>query len=132
MMTGYELLDLMAENRTAIYDTWYFFLTVHMAVFGIVYIARGYTHVAERLVMIGAYAAFTFVNFRGQQDNYALQARLAEEIANLPDDPVARRLVESDASMWISTYLPHLYIAAGICSALIILFINRGDDLERS
>ncbi|MEE4211169.1 MAG: hypothetical protein V2I43_18115 [Parvularcula sp.] len=131
-MTGYELLDLMAENRNAIYETWYFFLSVHMAVFGIVYIARGYTHIIERFVMIGAYACFTYVNFRGQQDNYLLQANLVEEVRALASEPIAQRLVEGDQSMWISAYLPHLYIAAGVCSALIILFINRGDDLERA
>ncbi|MEL6360637.1 MAG: hypothetical protein AAFR21_06085 [Pseudomonadota bacterium] len=128
-MTGYELHELLAANRELISDTWNFFLSVHLAVFGIVYIASGRIHRAERLVLIIAYLGFMFMNYMAQMDNYKAYSVLIEQISVLPDTmpdaAVAKALANSDPA-WIVTYLMPVYAAASLASSLIIMLINRG------
>ena len=68
-MTGYELHDLLANARELISDTWNFFLTVHLAVLGIVFIASRGIGFVERTVLVGAYLAFMYMNYAAQLDN---------------------------------------------------------------
>ncbi|MEM9015141.1 MAG: hypothetical protein AAGB02_08545 [Pseudomonadota bacterium] len=128
-MNGYELHELLGANRELISDTWNFFLTVHLAVFGIVYIASGRIHRAERLVLIGAYLGFMYMNFRAQVDNYFAHNAILAEINGLassePGALVAKRLVNGDPA-WIADYLMVIFGAAAFLSSLIILLINRG------
>ncbi|MEL7486598.1 MAG: hypothetical protein AAGJ87_05185 [Pseudomonadota bacterium] len=127
-MTGYELHDLLAANRELISDTWQYFLSVHLAIFGIVYIASGRIHLIERLVLIGAYLSFMFMNFNAQMDNYGNYVRIVNEIFALPETAAgaaqAKAILKADP-VWVADSLLHVYCAAAIVSSLIILLINR-------
>ena len=127
-MTGYELHDLLGANRELISDTWQFFLSVHLAVFGIVYIASGRIHIAERFVLIGAYLSFMYINFHAQTDNYDGHTRLIAQIRGLTEESQgaahAKALLR-DGDVWIAEHLATVYLCAAIVSGLIILLINR-------
>ncbi|MEO0400717.1 MAG: hypothetical protein AAF224_15020 [Pseudomonadota bacterium] len=127
-MTGYEISDLLASNRTLISETWNYFLTVHLAIFGIIYIASGRTGVTERIILVVAYLAFMVINYAGQVDNYGNYERLIEQIAGMPDSvdgaAQAKALVKL-APVWITDWLPEVYAAAAAVSSLILLLINR-------
>ena len=124
LVTGYELHDLLAANRELISDTWNFFLSVHLAVFGIVYIASGRTGWAERLVLAGAYLGFMYLNYMAQLDNYTAYNAILSQIMLLEDGSAAKALVGGDPA-WIVDYLMIVFAAAAICSSLIIMLINR-------
>ena len=127
-MTGYELHDLLASNRELISDTWNYFLSVHLAVFGIVYIASGRIHLIERLVLIGAYFSFMYMNYNAQLDNYANYLRLLEQINLMPetaDGAAAAKALLSPGATWIADSLMQVYCGAAAVSSLIILLINR-------
>jgi len=70
-MSEFALHELLAHNRELISDTWYYFLTVHLAVFGIVHVASRRVNIFERLTLIIAYLGFLAINYRAQSDNYA-------------------------------------------------------------
>ena len=123
-MTGYEIHDLIGQNRELISETWYYFLTVHLAIFGIVYLSGRSARIFERLTLMIAYCGFTYVNFRAQGDNYARQQEFYDQVIALPDvaeNQIAKALIPMDQSMWIMEYLEYVYIGAAIFSILIIV-----------
>ncbi|MGF1545214.1 MAG: hypothetical protein ACFB00_12065 [Parvularculaceae bacterium] len=128
-MGGYELFDILAANRELISDTWHYFLTVHLAIFGIVYIASGRIGVGERILLVFAYFGFMFMNYGAQVDNYENYQRLTDAIRALPapgPELVDVRELIADADVWVVDVLHYVYLAAGAVGALIILLINRG------
>lgn len=135
-MTGYELHDLLSSNRELISNTWQFFLSVHLALFGVIFIASSRILFRERVVLTGAYLGFMYMNFRAQIDNYAANDRLLKAINDMapsaPGAATAKFLAVGDP-YWIVSYLPMVFGAAALASSLIILFINgkhwpRGAD----
>lgn len=127
-MTGYELHELLGANRELISDTWNFFLSVHLAVLGIIFIARGRINVLQRLVLIAAYLGFMYINYRAQMDNYAAHNAIIDQIRALPpsgpDAAQAQALVVAQ-SMWIIDYLMYVFAASATVSSVIIFFIKR-------
>ncbi len=128
-MTGYELHDLLAANRELISDTWNYFLTVHLAVFGIIYIASGRITRVARVLLVFAYLAFMYINYSAQMDNYGNYERLFKAVAEMPADAdgaaTAKALLSGET--WITPFLMHIYGVAASVSALIIMVINRGE-----
>ena len=125
-MTAYELHDLLSSNRELISDTWNYFLTVHLAIFGIVYIASGHIRMIERLILVCGYFAFMGVNYMAQIDNYANHERIKDQIRLLGDESAQALLLAVD-KVWISDYILHIYGAAAFISSIVIIMINRGD-----
>ncbi len=128
-MTGYELHDLLANARELISDTWNFFLTVHLAVLGIVFIASRGIGFVERTVLVGAYLAFMYMNYAAQLDNYGQYVQIIEQIELLPATAEGAATAKALATMepvWITEWLMHAYIAAAAVASLIIMLI-RGD-----
>ncbi len=126
-MIAFELHQLLAANRELISDTWNFFLSVHLAVFGIVYIASGRIDLRERGVLVGAYLSFMVLNCLAQLDNYTSHNAILQQIMALPDSEegrVAKALIQSDPA-WIVDYLFVVYGVAALVSSAIILLINR-------
>lgn len=126
-MTEYELFDLLAQNRELTSDTWYFFLAVHMAIFGIIHIASRRVHFYERLLLYIAYGGFMYVNYEAQADNYntfVQLSRAAEALAQKTGDALA--LTVPDDMPWVIPYLPHVYLVAGALSVLVIFFTSHG------
>lgn len=127
-MTGYELHDLLAGNRELISDTWNYFLSVHLAVLGVIFVASGGVNTIQRMVLFVAYAAFMYMNHSAQIDNYRQYIDLIDAIRNMPDDAPGAGTAKSLATMdpaWIVTYLREVYIAAGVGCGLIIMLIKR-------
>ncbi|MEM8771273.1 MAG: hypothetical protein AAGD92_06465 [Pseudomonadota bacterium] len=125
-MTGYELHELLAANRELVSDTWNFFLSVHVAILGIIFIASGRVGFFQRLVLVAAYLGFMFTNYRAQTDNYSAQISIVEQIRSLtgPDAAIAQALI-NDQVMWITDYLMYVFAGAATVSSLIILLIRR-------
>ncbi len=130
-MTGFELHDLLTGNRELISDTWNFFLTVHLAIFGIVYIACGHIKMIERGLLVGGYLSFMYVNYMAQMDNYLNNKRILEQIWSLgpdvPDAEAAKALLGPVKQVWIMDYLGTFYICAAVVASVLIMIINRGD-----
>lgn len=129
-MTGYELHDLLANNRELISDTWNFFLSVHLAIFGIVYIASGRITRLERFSIVIAYIAFMYMNYSAQVDNYDVYDRIIEQIkltSQGDGGDVARALVDLNPQ-WVADWLRELYAVAAGVSTLVIMLINRADS----
>ena len=127
-MTGYELHDLLANNLELTSDTWSYFLTVHLAIFGVVYIANRRIGLFDRLILLVAYAGVLVLNYRAQIDNFTYQAAVKAEIAALGEDGASKALLQGD-TMWVLEYLAVLYAVAAILATVIILFTNkRADD----
>lgn len=123
-MTGYELHNLLSENRELISDTWYFFLTVHLAVFGIVHIASRRVTLFERLTLFTAYCGFLYINFRAQTDNYALHEKITDRIQAEGGDTAS--LLPPPQSLWIIDNLAYIYLGVALLAALIILSTSWG------
>ncbi len=119
-MDIYALHELLALNRALVSDTWNFFLTVHLAIFGIIYISTGAIRLYERVALLLAYGGFLYINFRAQKDNYDEQGSLVEAINAEGGSPIA--MAGSD---WIVAYLPQIYLCAAIVGAIIILSTNQ-------
>lgn len=135
-MTGYELHDLLAQNRELITDTWYFFLTVHLAVFGIVHVANRRVRFHERMLLYAAYFGFLAVNYIAQMDNYDVYLKLTEQIALLPGDATsnaAKALAPKGSDIWVTQgqNLLYVYLSAAALSVLVILFTSYGRREER-
>ncbi|MEL6364134.1 MAG: hypothetical protein AAFR11_04770 [Pseudomonadota bacterium] len=78
-MSAYEIMDLIASQLSIINEVWNFFLTIHMAVIGLLIIARQYVPWAMKLVVITAYLGFLGVNYSAQIDNYTRLEALYEQ-----------------------------------------------------
>lgn len=120
-MSEFHLHELLAHNRELISDTWYYFLTVHLAVFGIVHIANRRVSVFERFTLLLAYLGFLAVNYSAQADNYHEQRQLLEQIAAidsvLTPPPEAWNVIDN---------LPYIYGGVAVLAAVIILTTSWG------
>ncbi|MEZ5896963.1 MAG: hypothetical protein R3C51_11255 [Parvularculaceae bacterium] len=125
-MSEFELHQLLAHNRELISDTWYYFLTVHLAVFGIVHVANRRVRFPERLLLYAAYFGFLAVNYFAQSDNYGAYLKLAEQLAALPG--ATESLAPKGAAIWVTQdqNLLYLYAGAAALSVLVILFTSHG------
>ncbi|MEM6413457.1 MAG: hypothetical protein AAF720_02235 [Pseudomonadota bacterium] len=127
-MTGYEISDLLASNRELISATWNYFLSVHLALFGVIFIVSGRARRFERVVLIAAYVGFMFLNYAAQIENYDIYCRIVDQIASMPNDAIggaqAKALVPL-GQPWVMDWLAPIYASAAGSSAIIIMLINR-------
>ena len=127
-MTGYEFHDLLAGNRELISDTWNFFLTVHLALLGIIFVSRDGINNIQRIVLFGAYVAFMYMNYAAQIDNYTHYLSIVDGIRSMPATSQgaaeAKAMVTMDP-VWIVDYLGFVYLAATIACGAIIALIRR-------
>lgn len=127
------LFEMLADARELIFDAWYFFLTVHLAILAIVYVAQRRTRFAERLILLAAYAGFMVMNYLSQADNYANYLLIVAQIKALASsNESASALLRDGGAVWLTTpqmfdqpILFWTYSAAGMLSAAVIIFINR-------
>ena len=130
-MTGADLHEILADKHELISDTWYYFLTVHMALLAIIYVAQRRARFPERIFLLLGYFGFLAINYMGQADNYAVFDAICNAMHQLPDTPeneIAKALMPHKEGVWIRPYLHYLYGTAAAVSTLIILFINRSGD----
>lgn len=118
-MTVADLHGIFVSNRGLIAETWNFFVTVHMAIIGLMFVARGNAVplVARLLVLVG-YAAFMYINYRAQVDNYGYSTEVLRRLQALEGE---KALVSMFQIGWINSYLPVIYIGAGVFSIVVVL-----------
>ena len=138
-MSLYETLDLIASQFQVINETWNFFVTIHLAVLGLIFIAGRKITWGERIIGFVGYCGFSAVNYSAQRDNYAyLETLISEAAAMRPDaDGVGSAAIahyqQFDLAGRIG-FLPLAYLTAGALTIVLLLLINwfsRGVELER-
>jgi hypothetical protein len=123
MDTG-VLQEALADTRELISDTWHFFLTVHMAILAIVYVAQRRTRFPERIILLGAYLGFMGLNYLAQLDNYTRLIDIASVIER-DSSEIAEATRVRGGETQVTAYLGYAYILTSFLSAAVIIFVNR-------
>jgi hypothetical protein len=128
-MSLYELLDLLASNYQKIDTLWQFFIWVHLALLGGVFVVPRRLSIPERAVGFLAYAGFLYVNRSAMIDSYDYHTVLMDEIAHfkLASDQAGGLLIHQvgdfqlRAKIW---FLPWIHLAAAGFVALVLFFAD--------
>ncbi|MBI1338977.1 hypothetical protein GC169_02035 [bacterium] len=123
-MDIYQLHSSLIEARGLISSTWEFFVSVHLALFGLLFILSGQkTPIVARLYLLAAYLGFMGMNYLAQVDNYAHAERLVALARALPSDRPENEAVFAviDRANWVTRWLVHVYAGAATLGGLIIL-----------
>ena len=132
-MDAYEILDLIASQLSIINEAWNFFLTIHLGIIGLLIITRHFIRIPVKIVIIGAYLGFSYVNYSAQNDNYTQLGALYEDAKLLQEsgafDVDAGRLSSGAAAAnydltVFSEYLPYAYGLTAIMTFLCLAFAN--------
>ncbi|MEO0883242.1 MAG: hypothetical protein AAFY34_10970 [Pseudomonadota bacterium] len=123
-MSLFEIHEILAGNRELIAQTWEFFINVHLAIIGIMYIGSHRVPVTARLVLILPYAAFMYMNYHAQLDNYTYAREILEYANNYALETGDDTLTQFFKAGWVLEYLLVLYCAAGAFGAAAILLIG--------
>lgn len=124
-MTVAELHGIFVSNRGLINETWNFFVTVHMAIIGLMFLARGNeVPIRARLLVLPGYFAFMFINFRAQQDNYGYSTEVLNRLKLLEGDHAMASMFKIG---WINNYLPYIYGGAALFAVIIVLATFKGE-----
>ena len=130
-MTAADYHAIFVANRGLIAETWNFFVTVHMAIIGLMFVARGNAVplIARLLVLVG-YAAFMYINYRAQVDNYGYSTEVLRRLQTIEGE---KALVSMFQIGWINSYLPVIYVGAGLFSIVFVLttFYFRDENANR-
>jgi hypothetical protein len=128
-MSIYELLDLLASNYQKIDTLWQFFIWIHLAILGALFLMPRRVSMPERAVAFIAYGAFVYVNRSALVDTYEYHAVLLKEIARLKvtAQDTGGLLVQQIAGFDLQAKIAFLawshYVAAGFV-AFSMLFAN--------
>src|SRR5262245_23758636 len=124
-MSLYEILDLVASNYQKIDTLWNFFITIHLAVIGGIVLLQQRIGLPERIIAIGGYLAFAFLNWQAIQDAYAYQLVLLNQADAIGGSSrVVAYLKGFDLAERIK-YIPYVHPVGAALTVLAILFINR-------
>ena len=128
-MSTYELLDVLASNYQKIDGTWNFFITIHLALLGALFLMPRRISVPEKLVVLIAYAVFNYVNRSALIDAYDYQRAVLAEIARLKTAPAETGglIIQQIASFHLDekiVFLPWIHYAAGAVVVIAVLFAN--------
>jgi len=115
-MTAADLHSMFVQ------ETWNFFVSVHMAVIGLMFIARG-SHIPffARLLVLPGYAAFMYINYQAQVDNYAYTAEILQQLHVAGNGGVSTSMFRVG---WVRGYLQMIYAGAAALSVLVMLGVS--------
>lgn len=120
-----EIHQLLATNRQLIADIWQFFISVHLALFALIFtINPKRVTIFARLALVIAYFGFMYLNYHAQLDNYTYARDLIAAGRRLESDQIIARspLFKAFQAGWIITYLPVIYgVSAALGTGLILL-----------
>ncbi|WP_018996494.1 hypothetical protein [Hirschia maritima] len=121
--------ELIGQHREFISNTWQFFVSVHIAIFGLLFMINpDRVNIASRFVLFSAYGGFMYLNYNAQLDNY----RYALELLTL-----ARELEEGlgktqsiitnvfNRPGWVLEYLIYIFGISTSVGGALILIPNR-------
>lgn len=126
-MSLYELLDLLASNYEKIDTLWQFFIWIHLAVLGALFLMPRRVSLPERIIAFLAYAAFNYVNRNALIDSYAYHEVLLEEIARFKagTEETGGLIVQQLAGFPLTERIAFLewshYVAAGVVAFAMLL-----------
>lgn len=119
-----EIHEVLGENRALIASTWEYFVTVHLSLFGLMFLINPQRiTVISRVIMLAAYCGFMFINYRAQVDNYAYALELIRigTEAELAIDVNSRVISKVFKPGWLIEFLPLIYGVAAALGGLLIL-----------
>jgi len=128
-MSTYELLDVLASNYQKIDGLWNFFITIHLALLGALFLMPRRISIPEKLVVLIAYGAFSYVNRGALVDTYDYHRVVLAEIARLKVLPaetgglIIQHLDSFQLDQKIA-FLAWSHYAAGAVVAIAVLFAN--------
>ena len=121
-----EVHSALASNRALIASTWEYFVSVHIALFGLIFIIDPKrVTLLSRVFMLVAYFGFLYLNYRAQIDNYIYSRELIELGTMLEKAQVAgSRNVLGVAfhAGWVLAYLHYIYAGTAVFGAALIAF----------
>jgi hypothetical protein len=128
-MSIYELLDVLASNYQKIDGLWNFFITIHLAILGALFLMPRRVSLPERGVALLAYGAFSFVNRAALVDTYDYHRVVLDEIARLkvPPDQTGGLLVQQLAHFHLMdriAFLAWSHYVAAVVVAFAFFFAN--------
>nr|WP_321440890.1 hypothetical protein [uncultured Hyphomonas sp.] len=123
-MTIEQIHENIALNRELIAETWQFFVTVHLSLFGLLFlIDQRRVKWPVRFIMLAAYAGFMYLNYRAQLDNYNYSFELIRyglkiETENSDESVLLLAVFEPG---WVVRWLKWIYGVAAVLGAALIL-----------
>jgi hypothetical protein len=132
-MSVYELLDVLASNYAKIDGLWNFFITIHLAILGALFLMPRRVSLPERGVALLAYAAFSFVNRSALIDSYDYQRTVLNEIARLKvaPDQTGGLLVQQLANFHLEEKIGFLAWSHYVAGAVVIFAFLFANTLAR-
>lgn len=121
-----EIHTLLAMNRELIAQTWNFFVSVHLAITGIIFVSQGNrVPIVAKAALVPAYLGFMYINFRAQMDNYQYTRKILEYAQEIEATAAVERATLSVIfkTGWIIEYLSFIYGGAAIF-AIAIIFLG--------
>lgn len=137
-MSAYEIMDLIASQLSIINEVWNFFLTIHMAIIGLLIIARQFVPGTMKVVIIIAYLGFLGVNYSAQADNYSQLEALYADAAMFAEREEMATGAQASGEV-IRNYdltekarlLPLVYSFTATLTILCLFFINSIQGRKR-
>lgn len=123
-MDLYQLHSILAENRDLIAHTWEFFVTVNLAIIGILYVGNKQIPLWVRITLLIPYSAFMYLNYRAQIDNYTYASEILNFAQTYSDQSGENSLVTFFNAGWVLNYLSLIYISGFIFGSVLILQIG--------
>ena len=128
-----DLLELMGDTHERINNLWQLFIWIHLTIMGALALLPRKISLLERLVIIGAYLAFIYINRNAVLDAYDYLYLLQEEIAAAPvgAGEMGGRLVEYWRSVDMEArlaFLPYIHLAAAGITGLALMLANLIGD----
>ena len=129
-MTLYEILDLAASNFDKVDGLWDFFIWIHLGIIGGLLIIQRRLFILERVVALGAYYIFMFMNYSAIMDTYLYLEVLTREAAAFPLEgaehgaQVVEYFRRMDLDAMIMGYLPYIHGAGLVTVTIAVLIIN--------
>ena len=128
--------EIIGQHREFISNTWQFFVSVHIAIFGLLFMINpDRVNWASRLVLFIAYSGFMYLNYNAQLDNfnYALELlTLAKEMEkNLPESQAIMTKVFGRPG-WVLQYLGYIFGVSMSVGGALILIPNRPRTKNKS
>ncbi len=130
-----QIHELLGQHRELISNTWQFFVSVHIAIFGLLFMINpDRVNFASRIVLFLAYCGFMYLNFNAQIDNYTYSRELlnlAKELeVGLPRSQTIMTNVFGEPG-WVLKYLIYIFGVAMSIGCTLILVPNRPRRVRR-
>jgi hypothetical protein len=131
-----QLYEVLGQHRELIANTWQFFVSVHIAIFGLLFMINpSRVSLTSRLVLFFAYSGFMYLNYNAQVDNYTYARELIElafRLESLQPEPNQVLTRTFSAPGWLLTYLPYIFIVAMCVGGALILIPNRPGRMRQA